>query len=322
MRAVQLPGSSKCIPQLGFGCAFLLGPGLDRSTSHRLLDTAYAEGIRHFDVARLYGQGHTEALVGEFLRKHPDTTITTKFGIRPPSPFERAMLIAQRRIPQLARGLTTYRRNDKERFNAAEARRSLERSLLLLGRNHIELFLLHEATPSALIDDDLLVFLEAQRSAGTIGDYGVGGEFGTIPGLYENRRGYTRVLQFECSVFGPTLNVPISKRIHYRTFAKPASELRRLFTHDSELLRRWSGIVDADLEEPLVLSRLLLKASLEAYPDVLQLFSTRQPAHIVDNVAVAANHGLVTPALRLLELVRTVPLGIESFLYPELHSSH
>jgi choline dehydrogenase-like flavoprotein len=54
IRTVTLPGASKPVLQLGFGCAYLLGPGLDRARSRRLLDAAYAAGIRHFDAARLY----------------------------------------------------------------------------------------------------------------------------------------------------------------------------------------------------------------------------------------------------------------------------
>lgn len=315
MRTVALPGSGRQASQLGFGCAFLLGPGLDRTTSRRLLDAAYDAGIRHFDVARLYGQGQTEALLGEFLKVHPDTTVTTKFGIKPPNLPERILMTAQRRIPQLGRAIA-YRRNDKETFSAAKARASLERSLRLLGRDSIDLFLLHEARPADLVHGDLLEFLERQRTAGAIGGYGIGGEFAAIPALYETRRPYARVLQFECSVFGPPLDIPSSARIHYRTFAKPADALGNLFTRDASLLRRWSDAVDAELEEPLVLSRLLLKASLEAYPSVLQLFSTRREEHIFDNACVAADQTLAAPARRLLELVQNEPLGLETALYP------
>lgn len=312
MRTVTLPGSGNAVPQLGFGCAYLLGPGLDRAASRRLLDAAYDAGIRHFDVARLYGQGKSEALLGEFLREHREATVTTKFGIVPPTLPERAIEAVQRRAPGLLKG---YRRRDKATFNAAEAKASLELSLRELGRDHVELFLLHEAHVEELVHDGLLEFLERERVAGKIGDYGIGGEYAEVPALYERCRGYSRVLQMEWSVFGLEFAVPEACRIHYRTFARPADALGKLFEREPERQRRWSEIVDAELEEPLVLSRLLLKASLDAWPNSLTLFSTRREEHIFDNAAVAANASLSAPAERLARLIREEETGIGAALY-------
>jgi choline dehydrogenase-like flavoprotein len=309
-RQVALPGSGKMVPQLGFGCAYLLGPGLDRVASRRLLDAAYDAGIRHFDVARLYGQGKSEGLLGEFLREHAEATVTTKFGIVPPTTPERVLEAVQRR--GLLKG---YKRKDKATFSAAEAKASLEHSLRELGRDHVELFLLHEAHADELVHDDLLEFLERERSAGKIGDFGIGGEYAEVSALYEKRRGYARVLQFEWSVFGPELAVEEAYRIHYRTFARPADALGKLFEREPERLRRWSEIVDAELEEPLVLSRLLLKASLDAWPNSLTLFSTRRDEHIFDNAQVAANGKLSAPAERLAQLIRDEQTGIGAALY-------
>jgi hypothetical protein len=316
LRSVTLPGSHKEVPQLAFGCAYLLGPGLDRPASRRLLDASWDAGIRHFDVARLYGQGRTEALLGEFLRDHPDATVTTKFGVTPPNPVQRILEVAQRRVPGLPGPVQRYRRNDKAVFNAAQARASLDQSLRMLGRDHVELFLLHEALPDELIHDDLLAFLDQQRQAGRIGDFGIGGEYAVIPALIQQRAPYSRVLQFEWSVFGPALDLPSSYRIHYRTFAKPADALGKLFQRDPDLLGRWSRIVDAELDEPLVLSRLLLKASLDAWPGSLTLFSTRREDHIFDNASVAANDALTAPAVRLAALIRETSTGIAETLYP------
>ncbi|MFX6040902.1 aldo/keto reductase, partial [Acinetobacter baumannii] len=52
--------------RLGFGCAPMLGR-VGRKDSLRALAIAYDNGIRHFDVARSYGFGEAEALLGEFL---------------------------------------------------------------------------------------------------------------------------------------------------------------------------------------------------------------------------------------------------------------
>ena len=42
-------------------------------------------GVRHFDVAPMYGYGEAESCLGDFLQKHRgQITITTKYGIAPP----------------------------------------------------------------------------------------------------------------------------------------------------------------------------------------------------------------------------------------------
>ena len=50
-------------PALGFGCAPILGRVGERE-SVAALDHAYARGVRHFDVARSYGWGEAEGLLG------------------------------------------------------------------------------------------------------------------------------------------------------------------------------------------------------------------------------------------------------------------
>ena len=47
-----------------------------------MLGAAYDAGIRHFDVARSYGYGDAEGVVGEFLRGCSEqVTVTSKFGL-------------------------------------------------------------------------------------------------------------------------------------------------------------------------------------------------------------------------------------------------
>jgi D-threo-aldose 1-dehydrogenase len=292
------------VPQLGFGCSYLLGPNADREKSSRLLAAAYDAGIRHFDTARLYGQGHGEALLGDFLRQHPDATVTTKFGIEPPNSVQRVAMAVGRRAKVFAAPARLLRGSGKVRFDAANARLSLERSLRALGRERVEILLLHEAEPSELIHDDLLRFLEDTRAEGKIGNFGIGGEYARVAELYTTRRAYAPVLQFEHSVFSADLSLPEAYRIHYRTFAEPAATLRQVFAKDEGLCERWSEQVGADLIEPRTVARLLLRASLDDYPASLTLFSTTNEERLYDNVAAAEDDKLVEPAARLVKLVR------------------
>src|SRR5438128_1444735 len=83
--------------QLAFGCASLLREPSPRQR-RLLIATAIDAGINHFDVARMYGLGAAEGVLGSALasRRH-EVTIATKFGISPPrgsrvfAPFQAPM---------------------------------------------------------------------------------------------------------------------------------------------------------------------------------------------------------------------------------------
>lgn len=305
LRQIALPGSGARTSQLGFGCAYLLGPGLDATTSRRLLDAAWDAGIRHFDVARLYGMGRTEALVGEFLAKHPEATVTTKFGVVPPSELQRWQMRAERLAPALGKVLP--KRHEKAVFRAADAKAALETSLRALRRDRVELFLLHEAEAGDLLHDDLLAFLETKRSQGIIGEFGFGGEFAKVPALLAERPAYVPVLQFEHSVLGPQVETSGHWCAFYRTFAPAARVVSRMLEAERETVRSWSEAVGMDLSEPEIVSRLLLRASLDQWPGSLQLFSTSSEDNIFRNIATATDASLQQPAVRLLELLRRRP---------------
>jgi hypothetical protein len=186
-----------------------------------------------------------------------------------------------------------------------------------LGREEVELFLLHEPERKELVHDDLLRFLEDARAAGRIGNYGIGGEYSRVAELYATRRAYTPVLQFEHSVFGPALNVPEAFRVHYRTFSRPAAALGVRFATDKKLCWWWSEMVGADLQEPSTLARLLLRASLDQYPGALTLFSTTSEEHIYENASVACDERLRDPAHRLRKLILEDDLGVGRELYTD-----
>lgn len=56
---------------LGLGTA-TFGREIDAATSHRLLDHAYARGIRHLDTAVAYSAGAAERILGDWLRARPE----------------------------------------------------------------------------------------------------------------------------------------------------------------------------------------------------------------------------------------------------------
>src|SRR5215469_15174156 len=84
MHTIPLAGTNRQTTRLGFGCGNLMG-ATNRRESLKLLESAFEAGIRHFDVAPMYGYGEAETCLGEFLQHHRgQITVTTKFGIAPP----------------------------------------------------------------------------------------------------------------------------------------------------------------------------------------------------------------------------------------------
>ena len=59
MEQIRLASSGRETTRLGYGCSSIMG-ALGRRQSLRLLEAAYDAGIRHFDVAPMYGYGEAE----------------------------------------------------------------------------------------------------------------------------------------------------------------------------------------------------------------------------------------------------------------------
>ena len=152
--------------------------------SRRLIDAAYDAGIRHFDVARSYGYGAVEGLLGKTLgSRRANVTITTKFGL--PVPKSQALLRPLRTLgaADWSSGYPGCGARSKSvlsaigstvEFNPQEASRSLKASLKELRTSYIDLFLLHEVRADLLSDNRLLDFLQQSVHEGTIRAHGVG----------------------------------------------------------------------------------------------------------------------------------------------------
>jgi aryl-alcohol dehydrogenase-like predicted oxidoreductase len=138
---------------------------VDGQTAKRALAVALEEGITHFDVARSYGFGQAERLLGECVRQQrQNVVIATKFGIvataaapilRAFKPFVR--LIKQRKSrkttlpertpkPKLA-GLRFFSGNillKRVRLQPAAMKLSVETSLGELKTDYLDYLFIHE----------------------------------------------------------------------------------------------------------------------------------------------------------------------------------
>ena len=195
---------------LGFGCAqlFRLHSSREREA---VLAAAYDAGIRHFDVAPLYGLGEAEAELGRFLQgKRPSVTVTTKFGLEPAAAMSAARSVqglARRlvgAIPPVKRFLQRRRRPlaGRQAFDAATAERSLDRSLRLLRVEQLDYFLLHEPTVELIDRDRPMDFLRREQDRGRIRNFGVAGPAAHVSALIERYRGLAAVIQCPACLLG------------------------------------------------------------------------------------------------------------------------
>lgn len=141
MRSSRLGRSAVEVTELGLGGGPLGGlyAPLSDADAHETLAAAWEHGIRYFDTAPLYGIGHSERRMGEFLRRRPrgEYTLSTKVGrlLVPQDP-------AGRNDPDFAVPATHRRVWD---FSRDGVRRSVEESLARMGLDRVDVLYLHDA---------------------------------------------------------------------------------------------------------------------------------------------------------------------------------
>ena len=293
---------------LGFGCASLFHLPSKRQR-RRVLDAAYDAGIRHFDVAPMYGLGSAEQELGAFARTHSeDVVIATKFGIEPTrlargiAHLQGPVRLLLGRLPALQHrvksaasgpgsgglGRLLYRARG---YDAAAARSSLQGSLRRLGREHIDLYLLHEPAPDA-VSDDLVADLEDARATGLIRAWGVaaaavdaitvGATLGSSSILQIPYDGLDRA-QSSAAAGWP------GGVITYGVIARAASRIRAAL--GSGELPEWNAAVGFDLADPEQTASMLLLDALDRNPSGIVLYSTTRAervgaaAHVVEEDA-------------------------------------
>jgi predicted oxidoreductase len=295
---------------------------MGRAESLAVLEAAFDAGIRHFDVAPMYGYGQAEGALGEFLARHrgqathDEVTITTKYGI-PPARRQGLISLARsvarpvvKAMPGLKRGLTNAAAKatgagPKASFTAAEARESLERSLRELKTDRIDIWLLHDTTLADLHDEGLLRLMQDSVAAGKVGTFGVGSDRASINEIATNHPEYLPVVQFAWSVLDTPVPATRSFRIHHRALTDNFRTMQQQLSGDKARCTRWSGLIGSDLADPHALLVLMLKAALLENPSGIVLFSSKRTEHIRNNVAVAQDASLDAPARRLYALIQS-----------------
>jgi D-threo-aldose 1-dehydrogenase len=265
---------------LGFGCASLYGlPG--RRERRALLESAYDLGIRHFDVAPIYGLGIAEAELADFAQRHTDIRIATKFGIRPTvighlagfvqPPIRRILQKSSRvksKIKQSgaapdagAVGRVLYSRGD---YSAASAKRALVSSLRVLRTERIDYFLLHE--PAGVLGDDyrdLVDYLETQRGRGVIGYWGPAGDLSRVDdAVVAALSAQAPALQFPYNLiagYGGPRPEQDRPNITFGFLGGTLPQVTDVLNREHEFRQQCSGLLDADLGDARTVLKLLVR---------------------------------------------------------------
>lgn len=287
-RSVQLPDGTST-SRLGFGCGGI--GGLSETEGRKRLAVAFDAGIRHFDVAPSYGLGLAENVLGRFLRDcGEEVTVTTKAGIgRPPaqkfiSIVRDAVKPFLSRVPSLRHRLGNRVRQLAPRalFGVVDVQSSLEGSLKRLGRERIDMFLMHEIT-QADVSDELLRFLEDRRQAGVIGAYGIGSKRSTAEPLALHHPTIAEVVQTEWCALDMALQLPATKLLSTHGALRRLDEIAYIAAARPEL----SAIAGVDLATPDVLANVLLGAALANNPKGIVLVTSTKPERLVQLVHAA-----------------------------------
>ena len=283
---------------LGFGCAglFRISSPAQRS---RLLHTAYDAGIRHFDVAPMYGLGRAEPELGNFARaRRTDLTIATKFGINP-TILARGLGYAQgpvRHVFQARPAIRDYATApagpsrhlyEQKVYHAAGARRSLERSLRALHTDYVDLFLLHDPLPGSVRSDEVSSCLEDARTAGLIRSWGIAGEPETTGEVARSFKGHIPIRQLRDDIFLRSLHPPQTETtafITYGVIARPLTCLVQYVGADDSRRLRWKKTIGADCGNSEVAASFLLRAAFRENATGVVLFSTTHRSYIQNAV--------------------------------------
>ncbi|MCW2274451.1 hypothetical protein GJ654_08835 [Rhodoblastus acidophilus] len=170
MRAIPLPGCDLRLSRFVFGCASLFNAGGGFSRAN-LLAAAADAGFSHFDVAPSYGFGMAERDLAPLLKARPNLTVTSKVGLYAPAGEDGSAIaiFLRKAAGKLAPALSRAQVD----FSLARAEDSLSGSLRRLGRDRIDLLLLHAPRLDLIAADEWLCWLQNLRAQGRIRAFGI-----------------------------------------------------------------------------------------------------------------------------------------------------
>jgi aryl-alcohol dehydrogenase-like predicted oxidoreductase len=296
MDRTRAPDAGLGLSRLAFGCAPVMGR-VSRSAALQAMEAAFDRGVTHFDVARSYGYGEAEAVLGKFAADKRDRiTIATKFGIRASGAarglrwIKPAVRQIARRIPYARSAIRAASGNTlvSGHFGLADARSSFEESLRQLRTDYADLLFIHDCAPDDELGDDLLAYLENLVQVGRIRAWGIATRREWIGAVRARLKQAPMVVQCAQDILhvghpadGPETEGP---SIFHSPFgsAGARTELRRLLA----LTPLPPALVDVAeaIADDRTTARLLLEGALFVAGGNPVLCSMFDPAHLRENI--------------------------------------
>lgn len=171
MQQIILPGTDIKMSRFSFGTASLFNVGSQKERQ-KLLAAACDNGFTHFDTAPYYGFGIAERDLKPILASHPDVTVTTKVGLYSPGGENQSATSVF--IRKAAGRLFKPISRPAVDWSVARARDALSASLKRLGRERVDLYLLHEPDMHLINTEEWLRWLESEKDR--VAYFGIGGD--------------------------------------------------------------------------------------------------------------------------------------------------
>jgi aryl-alcohol dehydrogenase-like predicted oxidoreductase len=300
IKKIQLP-NGRATTNLGFGCAGILRLPTSRSRGY-LLKTAVEEGITHFDVARMYGLGAAEGIVGSSLKSWADQiTIATKFGLpyEKPAGFSlKAQSLARWILnfsPALKAGAkklagakvsvsSAHRPANHRNYSIDEMEKSLNLSLQQLQRERVDLFFIHEPGLADLIPEEMCEALQLKKKAGKIGAFGISAGRVEMEHFLKTRRdlcGEAIQYQYSTMTSGPKSH-PLQHAFAgmFAVLGQTHPQLCKYLSENKDFTASWSDKLGLELSIHENVGIVILAVALVLNPQGLVLFFTSNPKRL------------------------------------------
>ncbi len=298
LQTVTLTGTPVTTTVLGYGCSALLGEKT-RDEAKALLQAAFDGGVRHFDVARVYGYGDAERIVGEWVQERgirKDVTITTKFGLQPAQSVAKAQGLISfvrslMRMSPLIRKLVrrrVYNVVEKGTFDVPSARASLQTSLEALRTDRLDIYLLHESEASDC-HPELLEFLNETVAAGKATCFGHGANSRRSLDICRAAPDFARVAQFEDTLLNKPSHLEQIKSVGDRacithgTFAA-WEPVRDHLASDASFAQAAARVLGTTTVDEKTMTGLLFQYAVQQNPGGLTLFRSGNAGRIRENL--------------------------------------
>jgi aryl-alcohol dehydrogenase-like predicted oxidoreductase len=170
------------VSELGLGCSSLGNSVFNYGNEDEflaVLNFAFENGINFFDTADTYAFGNSETLIGKaFRNKRDKIIIATKVGFLPSSLSSHAKNFipllgsARKLIKPFKKGLKKLSKTNQN-FSAEHIRQSIEKSLVRLKTDYIDVYLLHNPPAKIIKEGEVFKILDDLKAEGKIRFYGV-----------------------------------------------------------------------------------------------------------------------------------------------------